>query len=227
MCIKHDYADNAKDSTILGTGGYHFMALINCPECGKEISDKVSSCIHCGGPLQASIPIVSAAQRNNKPQKRKFKVGCFSITVIIVFVVIVLNISNQNNSNDGKRTTIVQTEKPIVQARERTFSTVRPSPTPEVVDLEDLEDLTYQIHKVLVFHRDKANKSLNEGEEWGAWNAFKLNAGLYKISDGATSFKHRAYYYAVYGEEEYLKEFGYNEKFKTDVKEYVDSIPVN
>ncbi len=27
------------------------MALINCPECGKEISDKSKACIHCGYPL--------------------------------------------------------------------------------------------------------------------------------------------------------------------------------
>ena len=27
------------------------MALIKCPECGKEISDKAPACIHCGFPL--------------------------------------------------------------------------------------------------------------------------------------------------------------------------------
>ena len=27
------------------------MALINCPECGKEVSDKAAVCIHCGAPL--------------------------------------------------------------------------------------------------------------------------------------------------------------------------------
>ncbi|MDO4976827.1 MAG: zinc ribbon domain-containing protein [Eubacteriales bacterium] len=27
------------------------MALINCPECGKEISDKSKQCIHCGYPI--------------------------------------------------------------------------------------------------------------------------------------------------------------------------------
>lgn len=27
------------------------MALINCPECGKEISDKAVSCPHCGNPM--------------------------------------------------------------------------------------------------------------------------------------------------------------------------------
>ena len=27
------------------------MALINCSECGKEISDKAVTCIHCGNPI--------------------------------------------------------------------------------------------------------------------------------------------------------------------------------
>ncbi len=31
------------------------MALINCPECGKEISDKSEKCIHCGYPIR-NIP---------------------------------------------------------------------------------------------------------------------------------------------------------------------------
>ena len=30
------------------------MALIKCPECGKDISDKAVSCIHCGYPLSAT-----------------------------------------------------------------------------------------------------------------------------------------------------------------------------
>ena len=36
------------------------MALINCPECGKEISDKAKNCIHCGYPL-ASVDAKSVA----------------------------------------------------------------------------------------------------------------------------------------------------------------------
>ena len=32
------------------------MALINCPECGKEISDRVIACPHCGFPMQEENP---------------------------------------------------------------------------------------------------------------------------------------------------------------------------
>lgn len=28
------------------------MALINCPECGREVSDQAKACIHCGYPLE-------------------------------------------------------------------------------------------------------------------------------------------------------------------------------
>lgn len=30
------------------------MALINCPECNKEISDKAKSCPHCGCPINTN-----------------------------------------------------------------------------------------------------------------------------------------------------------------------------
>ena len=33
------------------------MALIRCPECGKEVSDQAAACIHCGYPLRtADLP---------------------------------------------------------------------------------------------------------------------------------------------------------------------------
>ena len=28
------------------------MAMIQCPECGKEVSDKAKACVHCGYPLE-------------------------------------------------------------------------------------------------------------------------------------------------------------------------------
>lgn len=33
------------------------MALIRCPECGKEVSDKAAACIHCGYPLSEIFPV--------------------------------------------------------------------------------------------------------------------------------------------------------------------------
>ena len=33
------------------------MALIKCPECGKEISDKSDVCIHCGFPIKKQLTL--------------------------------------------------------------------------------------------------------------------------------------------------------------------------
>lgn len=32
--------------------------LINCPECGKEVSDKAKQCIHCGFPFEKEIEMI-------------------------------------------------------------------------------------------------------------------------------------------------------------------------
>jgi len=42
------------------------MALIICPECNKEISDKSKECIHCGYPLQEEINTTS----NSEPMQQ-------------------------------------------------------------------------------------------------------------------------------------------------------------
>lgn len=39
------------------------MALIKCPECGKEVSDKATNCINCGYPLNE--PVVNSTNYSN------------------------------------------------------------------------------------------------------------------------------------------------------------------
>ena len=49
------------------------MALIKCPECGKEISDKSSACIHCGYPITETAEkknTVSSITSSNDGQKQ-------------------------------------------------------------------------------------------------------------------------------------------------------------
>ena len=43
------------------------MALINCPECGKEISDKANACPNCGAPIEVisskKIPVTFTREK--------------------------------------------------------------------------------------------------------------------------------------------------------------------
>lgn len=40
------------------------MALITCPECGREISDKAAACPHCGFPIQEHLQAQTQNQTN-------------------------------------------------------------------------------------------------------------------------------------------------------------------
>lgn len=46
------------------------MALINCPECGKEISDKATSCPKCGNPFNQQPQVVAEENDENKEYHR-------------------------------------------------------------------------------------------------------------------------------------------------------------
>lgn len=48
------------------------MALIKCPECGKEISDASTACIHCGYPISKNPDVQKKVKSNieNKEKKR-------------------------------------------------------------------------------------------------------------------------------------------------------------
>lgn len=39
------------------------MALITCPACGKQISDRAVSCPHCGEPIQGQEPMMDDQQQ--------------------------------------------------------------------------------------------------------------------------------------------------------------------
>lgn len=65
------------------------MALIKCPECGKEVSDKVNVCPHCGYEI--------------KKQKRVKKLPII-VGIVVVFVILVLvgiKLLHTNSSSAG------------------------------------------------------------------------------------------------------------------------------
>ena len=58
------------------------MALIKCPECGKEISDKAGACPHCGCPIgNATQPIQNNDGKSNKGSK-KILIGVVAVVAI-------------------------------------------------------------------------------------------------------------------------------------------------
>lgn len=64
------------------------MALIKCPECGKDISDKAVACMQCGFPVQQTQMKKVKNEKVGNTRKISPKVlKVFLITSITLFVV--------------------------------------------------------------------------------------------------------------------------------------------
>ena len=71
------------------------MALITCPECGREVSDKAAACPYCGNPLKENpetemstkADAVSAAQKKNY-LKYSLLLWPLYVVEIIVFIFV-------------------------------------------------------------------------------------------------------------------------------------------
>lgn len=103
------------------------MALIKCPECGKEISDKAPNCIHCGYPLlNGDVVAPTPAEIDGQNEKvhyiqTKFKslktnskrnvitgfvnkinpAAQILISVVLVIASLVCLVQGKNTLNDG------------------------------------------------------------------------------------------------------------------------------
>ena len=66
------------------------MALVKCPDCGREVSEKAPACPHCGRPI-ASQP---ARAKVDGPTEglflRSLNCGCVVALVIVVLVMLIL-----------------------------------------------------------------------------------------------------------------------------------------
>lgn len=81
------------------------MALIKCPECGKEISDKASSCPNCGYPIN-NIKVETEQDRVNIRGKNKGKnFLIFGSVLFLVSMVFGIGTSNAELALRAKKLT--------------------------------------------------------------------------------------------------------------------------
>ena len=82
------------------------MALINCPNCGQQISEHAKQCIHCGYTLNINSNIQDTATTATKKKNSKTKMV---VLIVIAFLVVVgasvgitLAVINSGKSNSNK-----------------------------------------------------------------------------------------------------------------------------
>ncbi len=73
------------------------MAIINCPECGKEVSSKASSCPNCGNPINMQSGPFGGHEKG-MPVRPGFwhdrnvgAIGCLALFIIIAILALVIS----------------------------------------------------------------------------------------------------------------------------------------
>lgn len=91
------------------------MALIKCPECGKDVSSEAANCPYCGYPIKNDVdekgvdiePTPTCAD-SSAPQKQETKGGCLkaglTFVAILVGVFVLLGVCASSSGKDNYNT---------------------------------------------------------------------------------------------------------------------------
>lgn len=89
------------------------MALIKCPECGKEISDTCDTCIHCGYKLHPENNTANKKTSDNHRLVIILVCVVIAIGVIIASVLIVNSIRENNRIKQEKQEQVSMQQEEI------------------------------------------------------------------------------------------------------------------
>ena len=89
------------------------MAMIKCPECGKDISDKAEKCLYCGCP-NSELHRKDSDNKNNiekSVNKHSIKLLLSIGLCIVVFVLAIVLITNRKRQNNFEQSNSTEQEE--------------------------------------------------------------------------------------------------------------------
>lgn len=142
------------------------MALISCPECSKNISDKVKSCPHCGYPLveddniTQKVEITSVNLKIDKKRKKKIIITIFIIVLLIIIVLI------------GYYFYSIQNLKKINKEYESNINLVMAKMLSSGSDAESLMNLTSKVWYNAIYEKSDAETDKYTKAKYYGYNNF-------------------------------------------------------
>ncbi|MDE7230175.1 MAG: zinc-ribbon domain-containing protein [Oscillospiraceae bacterium] len=150
------------------------MALIKCPNCGNQMSDKAAACPHCGAPVLSksnianySAPITNTTAQKTSSNKTPVIIGvCIAAAAIIgVLVFILFGNKDLSDNNQGKPypsgdTTFVPSSTPANQSPETPVKTPKTYTVDMTVNFKN--EIRAKTVDILIDGRDFA--SISDGK---------------------------------------------------------------
>ena len=131
------------------------MSMINCPECGKKISDKAKTCPNCGYTL-------------HDMKKKKFVVSIIIFMIIIVSVVLGFFLQQTNKKQNEN-----------INAISKSIENMKNGKIPTQKEYNEIADK----YKKLNNDQKKTIKNTNVFEQFGKFDLDKMNAVSTQIND--------------------------------------------
>jgi hypothetical protein len=78
-----------------------YMSLINCPECGSEVSNEAVACPNCGRPLTTPTPTIQRKVIVAAPREEGFPKWVIAPIAILGIIVVFLLIAITRNNDDA------------------------------------------------------------------------------------------------------------------------------
>ena len=112
------------------------MSLINCPECGHEVSNEAVACPNCGRPLAAPTPVI---QRRvvvaANPPDDGFPKWIIAPIIILALIVVFLLIAITRNNEDSANAKTVNVNLPAQRRSTESRETTRTDNPPNQIEV--------------------------------------------------------------------------------------------
>ncbi len=137
------------------------MALINCPECGHEVSDTAATCPHCGCAISQQ-QTEEKTKKKKSISKKKLIIIISSIIVALIIVAVGALLIKQHADNVEKER--IQKESQKKQEREESYKSNLDLVSYSMLDgaskAEELGNLTHDVWSNAIFeeHDKKTDK---------------------------------------------------------------------
>ena len=66
------------------------MALINCPECGAQVSDRANECNKCAYPINKTPKVIKVKSEEQGCFLQTLNMGCFVVFLIIAVILFLI-----------------------------------------------------------------------------------------------------------------------------------------
>ena len=81
------------------------MALVKCPECGKDVSDQAEICINCGFKIAGTDNLHEMSEKKEAEirERQNSKRRSIIVTIIVVVIIVILGVTTWYRVTEPER----------------------------------------------------------------------------------------------------------------------------